>query len=115
MANNYAAMCFAAKGKIKTLPTNCRAEKCDTWTERELAGMLDGDKGWFHKTGGQWYPRHEEEATSEVQPFGTLAEALLFAVMFEKGWLWTGAEFRRVCEIRKWSTRKLPARPGEEE
>jgi len=30
-----------------------------------------------------------------IDEFDTLAEALLWAVMFERGWIWTGEKFEK--------------------
>ena len=75
-------------------------------TSDELAGMLkpDNDRSfilWHYdfptSRPAQWRCRISNDLKPIYinQYFDTLPEALLFAVMFEKGWLWTGQTFTK--------------------
>ena len=70
-------------------------------TCEELAGMLTGKSvnqqflwqiGIEDKTYQMW--DHFELSDIQSQRFETLSEALLWAVMFEKGFQWDGKEFK---------------------
>ena len=105
----FKEMCFEAErpGVIGEMPVDewsqefGAEDKPRPWTSDELAGMFipDSPVFTFAVDCGAWYVSVDGRPIADAD-FDTLSEALLFAVMFEKGFLWENGEFKK-REVKK--------------
>jgi hypothetical protein len=90
---SYLEMCKAAWETDAILEQYDNNGNLQLWTSYELAGMIKDTSSFsFGKRNGAWYIWDEHGGGSA---FWSFPESLLFAVMFERGWLWNGQTFEK--------------------